>query len=145
MCRLNYLYYMRKQSFFLTVIAMLIIYMYANKKIRYMIQLSFLWGVIYALVIMVFRGVSRNHAILIGFPAIVLFTWALAYVYRNKLSAKNILAVSLVTLILLEGPVRIINYSSTLVSLPSFIFNITGILIGNMLFIKRNKVAGFPF
>lgn len=131
--------------FFLTVIAMLIIYMYANKKIRYMIQLSFLWGVIYALVIMVFRGVSRNHAILIGFPAIVLFTWALAYVYRNKLSAKNILAVSLVTLILLEGPVRIINYSSTLVSLPSFIFNITGILIGNMLFIKRNKVAGFSF
>ena len=68
--------------FFLTVIAMLIIYMYANKKIRYMIQLSFLWGVIYALVIMVFRGVSRNHAILIGFPAIVLFTWALAYAYQ---------------------------------------------------------------
>ena len=93
---------------------------------------------------MLFRS-SRNHAILLGFPAIVLFTWALAYAYRNKLSAKNILAVSLMTLLLLEGPVRIINYSSTLVSLPSFIFNIAGILIGNMLFIKRNKVAGFSF
>lgn len=131
---------------FLTVIAMLIIYMYANKKIRYMIQLSFLWGVIYAPIIMWLRGyVSRNHAILIGFPAIVLFTWALAYAYRNKLSAKNILVVSLMTLILLEGPVRVINYSSTQVSLPSFIFNIIGILIGNMLFIKRNKVAWLSF
>lgn len=131
--------------FFLTVIAMLIVYMYANKKIRYMIQLSFLWGVIYALIIMGFRCISRNHAILLGFPAIVLFTWVLAYAYRNKLSAKNILVVSLMTLILLEGPVRIINSSSTLISLPSFIFNIAGIFIGLMLFIRRNKVAWLSF
>lgn len=127
---------------FFTVIAMLIIYMYAGKKIRHMIQLSFLWGIIYAPVIIWLRGyVSRDHSILIGFLSVVLFTWALAYAYRKKLSAGNILVVSLMTLILLEGPIRIINYSSTLTSLPSFIFNIVGILIGNMLFRKRNKLA----
>lgn len=132
--------------FILTVIAMLIIYMYANKKIQYMIQLSFLWGIIYVPIIIWLRGYySRYHAILIGFPAIVLFTWGLAYAYRKKLSTKNILAVSLMTLLLMEGPVRIINFSSTLISLPSFIFNIAGILIGNMLFVKRNKLAWSSF
>lgn len=130
----------------LTVIALIIIYMYVDKKIQYMIQLSFLWGILYAPIIIWLRGyVSRNHAILIGFPAIVSFTWALAYAYRKKLSAKNILVASLMTLLLMEGPIRLINFSSTLTSLPSFIFNIAGILIGNMLFIKRGKVAWLSF
>lgn len=130
----------------LMLVAMLIIYMYAGKKIRYMLQLSFLWGIIYVPIIIGLRGyVSRDHTILIGFPAIVLFTWILSYLYRKKLSMGNILVTTLMTLVLLEGPIRIINYSSTLISLPSFIFNIAGILIGNMLFRKRNKATWVSF
>ncbi|RLT81000.1 TlpA family protein disulfide reductase [Bacteroides acidifaciens] len=132
--------------FLYMVIIMIIIYLYAGKKVRYMIQLSFFWGIIYAFVIISLRSISRNHAILIGFPTIVLFTWGFTYCYRKKLSKKNIFIMLLMTLIFLEGPVRIINFSGTLISLPSFIFNLVAILIGCMLFFSRyNRIIWLSF
>lgn len=131
--------------FLYMIIVMITIYMYAGKKARHIIQLSFFWGIIYAFVIISLRSISRNYAILIGFPLIVLFTWGMTYCYRKKLSKKNMLIVLLATLILLEGPVRIINFSGTLISLPSFIFNLVAILIGNMLFSKHNRIIWLSF
>lgn len=130
-----------------TLIAMTLAYVFSSQRsqTRYVIQLSALFLIFYVIIIITLRGyISLKHAVLLGFPIITLLAWTLTFVYSKFLSQKTILITLLLTLFLLEVPIRIVRYSTTQGSLPTFIFALLGIIIGFLLF-KRKNLKIFSF
>ena len=125
---------------FLIVSAMILTYMYSKKRSipRYVIQLSAIFVVCYAPIIMAVRGYSRHHAVLLGFLLMAFLSVVLTYIYRKHLPFKVIPLTMILTITAFEMPLRIMHFSSTLGTLPSFVFAIGGIAIGYALFRKRN-------
>lgn len=125
---------------YLIVFGMILTYMHSKKRSipRYIIQLSAIFVVCYAPIIMALRGYSRHHAVLLGFLLMALLSAVFTYIYRKYLPFKVILLTMILTIAAFEMPLRIMHFSSALGTLPSFLFAIGGIAIGYALFRKRN-------
>lgn len=115
-----------------------ILYMYAkkNSRLRHILLLSVIFSVLYIAIMMMLRSNSRYLAVLIGAPSIALISGILTRKFQNYLSYKIIIATLLLTPVLIEGPVRVIRCSSTLGSLPTFLFALLGVIVGYELFRK---------
>ena len=107
-----------------------------NSRMRYILLLSVIFGILYITIMMMLRSNSRYLAVLIGSPSIALLSWILARKFHKYLSSKIIFSTLLLTPVLLEGPVRVIRFSSTLGSLPTFIFALLGVIVGYEFFRK---------
>lgn len=124
---------------FLIVSAMISTYMYSKKKSkpRYVLQLSALFIICYTPIIIALRGYCSLHlAVLMGFPLMALLSWVLTYIYRKYIPLKIISLTLVLSVAALEIPIRIMRFSSTLGSLPTFLFVVAGIVIGYQLFRK---------
>ena len=87
-------------------------------------------------------GILRGYASfqissLIGFILYLLLTLYFLNKYHEKLNSFLIFSAILLGLCLIQLPLRILSFKSTLVSLPDFIFHLSGVLFGLLLFKVR--------
>jgi thiol-disulfide isomerase/thioredoxin len=76
----------------------------------------------------------------IGFIAFLLTTWYLLKKYHSRFSQQQIIGYFLLGILLIQAPIRIFIFTSSLISLPDFLVHVLGIFAGYF-FYERKKLV----
>jgi thiol-disulfide isomerase/thioredoxin len=106
------------------------------------VLIIFMISCFFELIISPLRGyVNIMTCSLVGFIGYFLLTNYFIYKFKSRLKELWILIVMLIGLCILPLPIHIIDFHSTLITLPDFLIHFLGIIIG-FIFYKSNKVIG---
>jgi hypothetical protein len=109
--------------------------------------LLFLLSIAISLIISPLRGIAGgiNYCSLLGFVIYFFFIHISLKKFQFKLSPVNIFVAVLSGLLILQLPLRIIDFKETLGSLPDFLLHLSGILLGYVSGKQSPKIRGTVF
>ena len=115
---------------------------YNNKEAssRNLFFLIMLYALLIALIIIPLRMISFMTCSVIAFVLYFIFVYIVSKKFSSRLKESYILLACLLGCSILDLPLRILQFSSTLVSFPDFLFHLFGILMG-YLFYKSNRIV----
>ena len=123
-----------------------LVYWFSKKgsSVRRFLQIS-AWLVLAYYLVCLFRmrgiGLGFDYCVLIGYPVLSVFSYLICRYYSKWLSVGKIALALFLPCFIMEWPCRIFFWNNTVISLPSSVFLLLGLVTGIWLYAKRSYLT----